>query len=66
MSDPEQLSVELLLQISGFPTILITTVKRKSEENSKELTTPRTHRERKRKYLKVLAGNLGTGPLRLL
>lgn len=74
MTDPEQLSVELLPQISGFPTILITTMKRRSEENNKKLTTTRTHtekktkreRERKGEYLKVLAGNFGTGPLRLL
>lgn len=49
MTDPEQLSVELLPQISGFPTILITTMKRRSEENNKKIDhNPHKHREKNR------------------
>lgn len=66
LAEPEQTLVELLPQINGFPA----TLKRKTKSENmiwkKKVTGPVERGSGKKWYLNVLAGNLGTGPLRLL
>lgn len=73
---PKQSASDPVGQIKGFPTAL----KRKGEtgdkvrypilsvedDQNKKLKILCLEREKVKKYLNVLAGNLGTGPLRLL
>ena len=65
--------MELVSQIKGFPTTLYDKERRKQNQIN-EIWTRKTLQKRERErervavqlYLNVLAGNLGTGPLRLL
>ena len=66
MIEPEQISGGLLLHIKGFPATLDSTTKQKQTLSPDYIINFKNTKQVFFSYLKVRAGNLGTGPLRLL